>query len=157
MAQLNVGERVPSFSLPDQDGKPFVLTDALAKGPVVLFFYPKDDTPVCTAEVCSFRDASEDFIAAGATVVGISSDSVASHRGFAEKHKLAYPLLSDRGGALRKKLGVPRGMLGLTEGRVTYVIDAEGVIRHRFDALFKSNEHVEASLGTLRSLTGKTR
>lgn len=157
MAELKVGDHVPPFSLPDQDGIPFVLSDALAKGPVVLFFYPKDDTPVCTAEVCSFRDASEDFIAAGATVAGISSDSVATHRSFAQRHKVAYRLLSDSGSALRKKLGVPRGMLGLTEGRVTYVIDQEGTVRHRYDALFKSNEHVEASLTTLRSLKGNRR
>ena len=154
MAELNVGDRIPPFSLPDQDGIPFIFGEALAKGPVVLFFYPKDDTPVCTAEVCSFRDASEDFMAAGATVVGISSDSVASHRSFADRHKVSYRLLSDKGSALRKKFGVPRGMLGLTQGRVTYVIDREGVIRHRYDALFKSNEHVEASLATLRSLKG---
>lgn len=151
MAALNIGDRVPSFTLPDQDGKPFRLDDALAKGPVVLFFYPKDDSPVCTAEVCAFRDASAEFLALGATVAGVSSDDVASHRRFADKHKLAYPLLTDEGGALRKRLGVPSGMLGLFEGRVTYVIDRNGILRHRFDSMLRANKHVEEALETLKA------
>jgi peroxiredoxin Q/BCP len=154
MPQLNVGDRIPAFTLSDQNGDLFQIEEALAKGPVVLFFYPKDGTPVCTAEACSFRDASGDFMAAGATVVGISSDDVASHRQFASKHALSFPLLADEGGDLRKKLGVPRAMLGLGEGRVTYVIDQEGIIRHRFDALLSAHKHVEESLQTLRSLKG---
>jgi len=148
---------VPSFTRPDQDGKPFKLDDALAKGPVVLFFYPKDGTPACTAEACSFRDASAEFLAAGATVAGVSSDDVASHRRFANQHSLTYPLLADVGGALRKQLGVPRGMLGFVDGRVTYVIDASGVLRHRFDAMLRSSKHVEEALETLRSLKGSAK
>ncbi len=155
MSELKVGDKVPSFTLPDQDGKPFQLEDALAKGPVVLFFYPKDGTPGCTAEACSFRDASGEFLAAGAVVAGVSSDDVASHRRFADQHKLEYPLLSDAGGALRKKLGVPRGMLGLMDGRVTYVIDREGVLRHRFDAMLRATKHVDEALTTVRSLGGR--
>jgi thioredoxin-dependent peroxiredoxin len=107
---------------------------------------------VCTTEACSFRDASTEFASAGATVAGISSDDVASHRRFADQHSLAFPLLSDASGALRKSFGVPRGMFGLSEGRVTYVIDKDGVIRHRFDAILRANKHVEESLQTLRSL-----
>ncbi len=154
MSQLEVGDEVPAFTLPDQDGKPFTLADALAKGPLVLFFYPKDGTPGCTAEACSFRDASAEFLEAGATVAGVSSDDVTSHRRFADQHKLAYPLLSDAGGALRKKLGVPRGMLGLMDGRVTYVIDSKGVLRHRFDAMLRATKHVDEALATVRSLKG---
>jgi len=144
---------MPPFTLADQDGSPFRLEDALAKGPVVLFFYPKDDTPGCTAEACSFRDASSDFLAAGAVVAGISSDDVASHRKFADKYSLAYPLLSDEGGALRRRLGVPRGMLGLTEGRVTYVVDRGGIVRHRFDAMLRATKHVDEAIATVRSLS----
>lgn len=152
---LSIGDRVPSFTLPDQDGKPFRLDDALAKGPLVMFFYPKDDTPVCTAEACSFRDASSEFQAAGAVVVGVSSDSVASHKRFAERHGLPYPLLSDEGGALRKQLGVPKGFFGLSEGRVTYVVDQTGVLRHRFEAMLAAGKHVEEALTTVRALGRK--
>lgn len=155
MSELNVGDKVPSFTLPDQDGKPFNAADALAKGPLVLFFYPKDESPGCTVEACSFRDASGDFLEAGATVVGVSSDSSASHRKFADKHKLPYPLLADEGGALRKQFGAPRSMLGLVEGRTTYVIDASGVIRHKFDAMFRVNKHIEEALTTVRALKQK--
>lgn len=152
MSALQVGDRVPTFTLPDQDGTPFRLEDALARGPVVLFFYPKDGTPGCTAEVCSFRDASEEFVAAGAVVAGVSSDDVSSHRQFADRHALKYPLLSDEGGALRARLGVPRGMLGFMDGRVTYVIDRGGILRHRFDAMLRATKHVDEALATVRSL-----
>lgn len=152
MGGIAVGDKVPSFTLPDQDGKPFRLEDALARGPVVLFFYPKDGTPGCTAEACSFRDASADFQEAGAVVAGVSSDSVASHRRFADEHGLRYPLLADEGGALRKKLGVPRSMLGLLEGRVTYVIDPAGVLRHRFESMLGFDKHVKEALATVWAL-----
>ncbi len=152
MSELRVGDKVPSFTLPDQDGKPFRSEDALAKGPLVLFFYPKDGSPGCTVEACSFRDASGEFLEAGATVVGVSSDSSESHRRFADKHSLPYSLLADEGGALRKQFGVPKSMLGLVEGRVTYVIDPGGVLRHKFDAMVRVNKHVEEALTTVRSL-----
>lgn len=151
-ARTQVGDRFPSFTLPDQDGKPFVLAEALGKGPVVLFFYPKDDTAGCTQEVCSFRDASADFVSAGAVVAGISSDGTASHQQFASKHRLDYPLLSDAGGKLRKQVGVPRAMFGLVEGRVTYVLDREGVVRHCFDSMIGATKHVGEALRTLRTL-----
>jgi peroxiredoxin Q/BCP len=152
VAEIVVGDRMPSFTLPDQDGKPFTLEAALAKGPLVLFFYPKDGTAGCTAEVCSFRDANADFLEAGAVVAGVSSDDEASHRRFAGEHRLPYPLLSDKGGALRKKIGVPRAMLGLFDGRVTYVVDREGVVRHRFDAMVQATKHVDEALATVRAL-----
>jgi peroxiredoxin Q/BCP len=152
MNQLRIGDRVPSFTLPDQDGNPFRLEDALAKGPLVLFFYPKDGSPGCTAEACSFRDATAEFQAAGAVIAGVSSDDVASHRRFADQHALSYPLLSDDGGALRKVLGVPRAALGLLDGRVTYVIDQDGILRHRFEAMIRAGKHVEEALATVRAL-----
>jgi thioredoxin-dependent peroxiredoxin len=151
-SRIQVGDRFPSFTLPDQDGQPFVLDDALAKGAVVLFFYPKDDTAGCTQEVCSFRDASADFVSAGALVAGISSDGTASHRSFASKHGLGYPLLSDAGGKLRKQVGVPRAMFGLVEGRVTYVLDRQGIVRHCFDSMVGATKHVKEALATVRTL-----
>ncbi len=119
-AGVVVGERAISFTLPDQEGKPFRLADAIARGPVVVFFYPKDGTPGCTAEACSFRDASEDFAAAGATVVGISSDDAAAHAKFAADHRLGYPILVDEGGRVRAQWKVPRALFGMMDGRVTY-------------------------------------
>jgi thioredoxin-dependent peroxiredoxin len=150
--RIQVGDRFPSFTLPAQNGQLFVLDEALKKGPVVLFFYPKDDTAGCTREVCSFRDASTEFAGAGAMVVGISSDDTESHQRFANKHTLNYPLLADVGGKLRKQVGVPRAMLGLLEGRVTYVLDREGVVRHCFDSMVGVTQHVGEALATLRSL-----
>ena len=154
MSELRIGDRVPSFTLPDQNGNPFHLEDALARGPLVLFFYPKDDSPICTAEACGFRDASADFLAAGAVVAGVSSGDSASHRRFADKHSLQFPLLADEGGALRRKLGMPRAMLGMLESRVTYVIDREGILRHRFEAMLSASKHVAEALKTVRALHG---
>lgn len=119
---------------------------------MVLFFYPKDNTGGCTAEVCAFRDSYEVFTDAGATVVGISSDSVDSHAGFAGKHRLPFTLLSDGGGRVRAQFGVPR-TLGLIDGRVTYVIDTDGIIRHQFRSQSNIGQHVTGALEVVRSLT----
>ncbi len=150
---LGVGDRAPDFTLPDQDGEAVSLRELLASGCLVLYFYPKDDSPGCTAEACSFRDEHQGLAEAGATVVGVSSDDVESHRRFAEKHRLPFRLLSDRGGELRKRFRVPR-TLGLIDGRVTYVIDAQGVIRHVFNSQLRTRQHVEEALRLVRSLRG---
>jgi peroxiredoxin Q/BCP len=152
MSEVKVGERAPSFTLLDQDGKPLVLDEALGKGAVVVFFYPKDDTPGCTTEVCSFRDSSAELVAAGATVVGISSDGVASHKKFAAKHELPYRLLADEGGKVREQFGVPRGMFGLLDGRVTYVLDDQGIVRHRFEAMLRAGKHADEAIATVKKL-----
>lgn len=148
---LGVGDRAPDFTLPDQDGKAVSLRELLASGCLVLYFYPKDHTPGCTAEACSFRDEHQELAEAGAIVVGVSSDDVESHRRFAEKHQLPFRLLSDRGGELRKRFGVPK-TLGFIDGRVTYVIDAQGVIRHVFSSQLRTRQHVEEALRLVRSL-----
>jgi len=147
---IQVGDAAPDFTLPKQDGAPFKLTDVLGKGPVVLYFYPKDDTPGCTVEACSFRDAYEDFKDAGAEVVGISSDSAGAHRAFADKHRLPFTLVSDEGGKVRKRYGVPGSLLGLIPGRVTYVIDAGGVVRHVFNSQLNPAKHVREALEVLK-------
>lgn len=152
MGEIRVGDRFPTFALPDQNGETFRSSEALSKGPLVVFFYPKDESPGCTAEVCSFRDASSEFLAAGAQVVGISSDDATSHQRFAKKHAVSYPLLSDTGGSLRSELGVPRSMFGMIDGRVTYVIDSQGIVRHRYDALLRATRHVDEALATVKSL-----
>jgi len=117
----------------------------------VLFFYPKDDTPECTKEACAFRDGYEEFSKLDAEVVGISSDSVESHRSFAKKHGLPFTLLSDEGGKVRKLYGVPN-TLGLFPGRVTYVIDEQGVIRHVFSSQLGTKRHLEEALKIFTSI-----
>ena len=150
---VQVGQAAPDFSLPKADGTTFRLQDALQERAVVLYFYPKDDTPGCTAEACSFRDAYQDFKDAGAEVVGVSSDSGKRHQAFASKHRLPFTLLSDTGGELRKTYGVPK-TLGLIPGRVTYVIDRSGTVRHVFNSQLNATKHVSEALASLKSAGG---
>ncbi len=118
---------------------------------VVLYFYPRDDTRGCTAEACAFRDSFEVFTDAGAEVIGVSSDSVDRHAAFADKHKLPFTLLSDKGGQVRKLYGVP-AVLGLVPGRVTYVIDREGTVRHSFNSMTNIGQHISDALRIVREL-----
>jgi peroxiredoxin Q/BCP len=129
------------------------LADMVGRRPLVLFFYPKDDTPICTKEACAFRDSYETFSAAGAEVIGISSDSAASHRAFAARHKLPFLLASDADGSLRKAFGVPK-TLGLFPGRVTYVVDRDGIIRLVFSAQLASQDHVTKALAAVGAIDG---
>jgi peroxiredoxin Q/BCP len=142
-----VGRSAPDFTLPDQDGQPVRLADLRGRW-VVVYFYPADDTPGCTAESCSFRDSHEDFVDAGAVVVGISSDSVESHKAFAAKHRLPFTLLADTDGSVRKAWGVSK-TLGLLPGRVTFVLDPEGVVRHRFSSQLKPTKHIGEALAVI--------
>jgi peroxiredoxin Q/BCP len=127
------------------------LADLYRYRPVVLFFYPKDNSLVCTREACAFRDAYEDFVAAGATVIGVSGDSAESHERFASKNRLPFLLATDVDGDLRRAFGVPK-TLGLIPGRVTYVIDRQGVVRHVFSGQFAADRHVREALDAVRAL-----
>jgi thioredoxin-dependent peroxiredoxin len=150
--KVEVGDVAPDFTLPSQTGEEVSLSDFLGKKrAIVLFFYPKDDTPGCTKEACSFRDGYEQFEKLKAEVIGISSDSVSSHQRFAQRHGLPFVLLSDEGGEVRKLYGVPN-TLGLFPGRVTYVIDEEGVVRHVFSSQLGVTKHVEEALRGLESI-----
>ncbi len=124
------------------------------RGPVVLYFYPKDETRGCTKEACTFRDSYEVFQEAGAEVVGVSSDSVASHESFAARHRLPFTLLSDEGGRVRKLYGV-RPTLGIMPGRVTYVIDQGGVVRHVFSSQTGVERHVQEALDALNEIAAR--
>ena len=148
---LAAGAPAPAFTLEDQNGKRVSLADFKGRRNVVVYFYPKDDTPGCTREACSFRDQFEDFTDAGAEVIGISSDSAASHLGFAVKHELPFTLLSDPDGEAREAFKVP-ATLGLLPGRVTYVIDKQGVIRHAFNSQLSPARHVAEALQVLGRL-----
>ncbi len=148
---VDVGDRAPDFALPNASGETVRLSDFLGKRNVVLYFYPKDETRGCTAEACAFRDSYQDFQDAGAEVIGVSSDSEASHQGFAAHHQLPFILLSDRGGAVRKGYGVPTTM-GVIPGRVTYVIDKQGIVRHVFNSMSNIGRHISDALETLRAL-----
>ena len=147
---LGVGDSLPDFSLEDQDGE--MRSPASVRGRwLVLFFYPKDDTPGCTAEACSFRDNAAVFKNLNAEVWGISGDDGVSHRRFATRHNLEYPLLSDKNNALRRSMNVPKAM-GLLPGRVTYVVDGEGVIRHVFSNLLDGPAHVREAERVISTL-----
>ena len=147
---LKIGDKAPDFVATTQDGERVQLADFLGKGGLVLFFYPKDGTAICTKEVCAFRDSYEKFTDAGVAVIGVSGDTEESHRNFIGEHKLSFPLISDKDGSLRKIFAVPLTM-GLIPGRVTYVIDSEGIIRQIFSAQFVSNEHVKQALEAVKS------
>lgn len=149
---VKVGDIAPDFTLPSQSGETVSLRDFRGKKNVVLYFYPKDDTPGCTAESCAFRDSYEAFTEAGAVVIGVSADSPASHRQFATKYNLPFILLSDTNNQLRKLYGVPAAAFGLLPGRVTYVIDKEGVVRHIFNSMMNFKAHVDESLKTLKEI-----
>ena len=149
-AALAAGDRAPLIALRDAEGSER-RSDQLGGKALVLFFYPKDDTPGCTAEACAFRDSYSDLQALGAEVWGVSGDDAASHRRFAGRHRLPFPLLVDSGNSLRRAFGVP-AVLGLLPGRVTYVIDGDGVIRHVFNNLLDGAAHRREALEVLRQL-----
>ena len=148
---IRAGDKAPDFTLPSQTGEPVRLHDRLGERVVVLYFYPKDNTSGCTAEACAFRDSYEAFTDAGADVVGVSSDSVARHGAFAGQHELPFTLLSDQGGRVRKSYGVP-AVVGLIPGRVTYVIDRQGTVRHSFSSMTNIGQHVSDALRVVRRL-----
>jgi thioredoxin-dependent peroxiredoxin len=147
---LSAGDRAPLIDLPDQQGTQR-RSDQLNGQALVLFFYPKDDTPGCTMEACAFRDSYADIQALGAVVWGVSGDNANSHQRFAARHNLPFPLLVDQGNRLRQAFGVP-SVLGLLPGRVTYVIDGEGVIRHVFNNLLDGPAHRREALEALGRL-----
>jgi thioredoxin-dependent peroxiredoxin len=149
--KVQVGKPAPGFTLPALTGQPVSLASFIGKKDIVLYFYPKDNTPGCTAEACAFRDSYEVFQDAGAEVIGISSDSEDSHQQFATQHHLPFILLSDRGGVVRKRYGVP-STFGLLPGRVTYIIDKQGIIRHIFSSQFAPQKHVAEALKVLQAL-----
>ena len=145
-----MGDPAPDFTLLDQSGIPVHLAERLGKGPIVVYFYPKDNSTGCTAEACAFRDSYRDFRDAGAEVIGISSDSVESHRRFVEERHLPFLLLCDEHSRVRRLYKVPN-TLGFIPGRVTFVLDQQGIIRHVFSSQVNATQHVKEALTIIQA------
>jgi peroxiredoxin Q/BCP len=152
MNEIKIGSSIPTFTLPDQNGNLFDINSVLGKKNLVIYFYPKDDSPGCTKEACSFRDQFEVFTQADAVIIGISGQSVESHKVFAEKHRLGFTLLCDEGNKIRKKFGVPSDLLGLLPGRVTFVADKKGKVIYVFNSQTQASKHVDEALRILKEL-----
>ena len=152
MKKIEIGSSVPTFELKDQHGELFNLEKVVGKKNLVIYFYPKDDSPGCTKEACSFRDQFEVFADADAMIIGISAQSVESHLEFAKKHRLNYTLLSDPGNKVRKLFGVPSSLFGLLPGRVTYVINKEGKVTYLFNSQIQAEKHVDEALRILQEM-----
>lgn len=152
MNEIKIGSTIPAFKLLDQNGNLFDINSVIGKKNLVIYFYPKDDSPGCTAQACSFRDQFEVFKEADAVIIGISGQSVESHKEFAEKHRLSFTLLSDEGNKIRKEFGVPTNLLGLLPGRVTYVADKRGKVIFIFNSQTKATEHVDETLRILQEM-----
>ncbi|OMO86371.1 Alkyl hydroperoxide reductase subunit C/ Thiol specific antioxidant [Corchorus olitorius] len=150
-AKVNKGQVPPAFTLKDQDGKNVSLSKFKGK-PVVVYFYPADETPGCTKQACAFRDSYEKFKKAGAEVVGISGDDTSSHKAFAKKYRLPFTLLSDDGNKVRKEWGVPSDLFGTLPGRQTYVLDKKGVVQLIYNNQFQPEKHIDETLKLLQSL-----
>jgi len=148
--KLQEGDAAPDFSLPDQDGRTVSSNDIKGKKALVLYFYPADFTKVCTMEAVAFRQMHEQFQAAGAEIIGVSSDDVRTHKEFAVEHELTFTLLSDEKEELRKAFGAYG--IGGTPARTTYVIDRDWKIRMVYNSPLRSKEHAEEAMKAIRAL-----
>lgn len=151
MSKVKKGDMIPFFILKDHDNHEFNIRNLIGS-PMVIYFYPRNDTPGCTREACSFRDSYEDFIAAGVAVIGISEDNPESHRKFREKYSLPFTLLSDTGNRVRDLFGVPTNLFGLIPGRVTYIVDGHGKVCHVFNSQYRTAQHVKEALRIIRKM-----
>jgi peroxiredoxin Q/BCP len=148
---LSIGSTAPDFEGTDQTGRRVTLDDLVKDSAIVLYFYPKDFTPVCTAQACLFRDSHEELARQGARVVGVSMDDGATHARFAEKHRVAYPLLSDPDKTIQKAYEA-RQLLGIFPKRVTYVIDRKKKIQAAYHHELSAQKHLDAVRAVLKSL-----
>lgn len=152
MKKIEVGDAIPLFSLTDQNGTVFNLKEVLGKKNLVIFFYPKDDSPGCTKQACYFQDMFKVFQENDALVIGISGQTVKSHKKFADKHRLSYTLLSDEGNKIRNLFGVPANLWGIIPGRVTYVVDKSGIVKYTFNSQSEVTKHVDEAIRVLKTL-----
>lgn len=152
---LPLGSKAPDFELPSETGETVRLSDVLKERAVVLFFYPKDFTPGCTAESCAFRDRYDIFTEAGAEVLGVSRDDVAKHRDFHEKYGLSFHVLADPDGRVHRLFRIKDSIPFLLPGRETFVIDRDGVVRHHFASQIRATRHVDEALAVVRELAAE--
>ena len=150
--KLEIGDAIPAFVLKDQNNADFDIDKFRGKKILVIYFYPKDDTPGCTTEACAFRDEYEVFTDLDVKVIGISSDDVTSHKNFAEKYSLPFTLLADTNKKVQKLFGVPKSFLGLIPGRVTYIVDKNGIIVHIFNSMTNAEKHISESLSIIKNI-----
>jgi len=148
---IKSGDKAPLFTLPDSEGRSVSLSDFIGKQNLVVYFYPKDESYGCTKEACSFRDSYDAFKEVGAEVIGISSDNEASHASFAARHRLPFILLSDQDGKVAELYGVRRS-LGIFPGRVTFVIDKEGIVRLNYSSQINFQKHIDEAVELIRTL-----
>ncbi len=146
MKKIRVGDTIPYFTLKDQNGNDFDISTLLGRKKLVIFFYPQDGSLNCTREACYFRDLYDIFDEVDAVIIGISGQSVESHKAFAETNRLNYTLLSDQDNTVRKLFGVPGRAFGLIPGRVTYVADRSGKVVHIFDSQTEVQRHVDEAM-----------
>lgn len=152
LKKVEVGSKIPLFELKDQNGNLVNIENLIGEKNLVIFFYPKDDSPGCTKEACAFRDQFEVFADANALIIGISGQSEKSHLAFAQKYKLNYTLLSDEGNKVRKSFGVPTNLFGILPGRVTYIVNKDGVVVYMFNSQTKAEQHVDEALKILKKM-----
>ena len=149
---IAIGDPCPIFQLPNQDGELVDIQKIIGEQNIVIYFYPKDDTRGCTIEACSFRDANQEFLDLGATVIGISADNVDSHKRFSTKYQLNFSLLADQKKEVRNLFGVPASLFGILPGRVSYVINKKGVVCGIYNSMLDPNGHIDKALALLRTL-----
>ncbi|MGL3002068.1 peroxiredoxin [Flavobacterium sp. RSSB_23] len=149
---IELGDVIPHFTAIDTNEEKFDTLEYIGKKPLVIYFYPKNNTPGCTAQACGFRDQYQDFTDLGAEVIGISSDSVDSHNAFAKQYKLPFILLSDTDKKIRKLFGVPSGLLGVLPGRVTYIVDKQGKVVLVFDDSINATKHIAEALEAIKKI-----
>lgn len=151
---LKPGDRLPAFSTTTETEESITHEELLGQGPFVIYFYPRDNTPICTRQACSFRDQFAAFRNAEATVYGVSMDSAESHRRFKAQHNLPFTLLTDEDRALHQAFGV-MALLRVLSGRETFIFDEDGVLLKRFSSRFGSDVHVKEALDALSTLKPK--
>jgi len=149
---IQISDKCPDFQLPDATGKMIQISELIGKKKLVIYFYPKDDTPGCTKEACSFRDSYEDFKNFDCEVIGISSDDEQKHAAFASRHNLPFILLSDKDKVARKLFGVPGNLFGLIPGRVTYIIGLDGIVKGIYNSQTNPLGHIEKALELIKSM-----
>lgn len=147
MKKIEVGDPIPNITLKNENGVEVNINNI--KKPLIIYFYPKDETPGCIKEACKFRDEFQSFVDLGVQVFGISGDSSASHKNFKEKYHLPFTLLADTNNEVRKEFGVPKSLLFLP-GRVTYVVNEKGIVTYMFNSQFGAEKHIENALKFLR-------